>query len=210
MPRKTVSAALLLTAVLLSGCGGKVSIKEETLRLSLGQEQTLKVSAGKGDEIVFSSLDPNIASVDENGTVTALGNGITVITARGRDSFDNAAVVVGTGVASYVDENGNVVSSLTASAADDSLLSGESDITAISISIVGGGTEDVTISTDRSYELKITKTPAESTDKIILRVDDSSVARVDGNTLTGLSRGKTTLTATAANGVSAEMTVRVK
>lgn len=204
-------AAALMTVLLLSGCGGGVEIKDETLRLSLGQEKALDLRSAKNDELTFASMDPNIASVDENGTVRALGNGITVISVSGKKGYDNVAVVVGSGVAEYVDENGSIVSSLTASAeADASMLSGESDITAVSVSIVGGGAEDVTINAGRTYELKIDKTPADSVDKVTLRVADGSVARVEGNRLIGVAKGKTTLTASAPNGVSAEMIVRVK
>ena len=209
--KKTVFTAALSVALLLSGCGGGVEIQNDTLRLSLGQEQALILSSDSGDELTFSSMDPNIASVDENGTVRGLGNGITVISVRGKKDFDDVAVIVGSGVAEYVDEYGNTVSSLVTTAkADASLVSGESDITALSISIVGGGSEDVTISAGRSYGLKIEKSPIDSADKVTLRVADGTVARVEGKTLIGVGRGKTTLTATAPNGISAEMIVRVK
>ncbi len=203
-------AAALAAAASLAGCGGKVTIKDETLRLSLGQEHTLSVNAPKSAELTFTSMDPNIAAVDENGVVKAMGNGITVISVRSEKSFANVAVVAGSGVAEYVEENGTIVSSPAPYDVDDALISGESDITALSVSIVGGGTEDVTIAAGRTYDLKITKTPADSSDKIILKISDGSIARVDGNKLTGVSRGKTTLTASAPNGVSTEMVVRVK
>lgn len=209
MNTKKIIPILLLAAV-LSGCADKVKISGETLRLSLGQEQTVSVSAPKGSEITFSSMDPNIASVDENGTVKGLGNGITVITAKSGDLFDNIGVVVGSGAAWYVDETGNVVSSLTGEDASEDMLSGESDITAIALSLVGGGSEDVTISTERTYEIKVTKTPADSVDKVTLRIADPTIARVEGQTLVGVSKGKTTLTAIAPNGVEAQMIVRVK
>ncbi len=209
--RIKTTALPLIAALLLGGCGGGVNIKDDTLRLSLGQEHTLRVSAPKGGELSYVSMDPNIASVDGEGVVKALGNGITVINVSGESGYDNVAVVVGNGVARYVDESGNIVSSLTASGeADAALISGESDVTAVSLSIVGGGSEDVTISAGRTYELKIAKTPAESADKITLKTADGSVARVEGSSLIGVGRGKTTLTASAPNGVSAEMIVRVK
>ncbi len=210
MRKKLVFAVPLAGLLLLGGCGGKVSIKDETLRLSLGEEYTISVDSPEDGELTFSSLDPNIVSVDENGTVKALGNGITVITVKSGSDFDNVAVVAGNGVAQYVDENGNVVSSLSPSLAEDAVISGESDITALSISVVGGGSKDVTISTDRTYELKIDKTPSDSSDKIALKIADGSIASINGTTLVGLSKGKTVLTATAPNGVSAEMVVRVK
>ncbi len=201
----------LAAALLLGGCGGGVNIKDDTLRLSLGQEQTLRVSAPKGSELSYVSMDPNIASVDGEGVIKALGNGITVINVSCETGYDNVAVVVGNGVARYVDESGNIVSSLTATGeADAALVSGESDITALSLSIVGGGSEDVTISADRQYELKIIKTPSDSVDKVTLKTADGSVARVEGPYLVGVGRGKTILTATAPNGVSTEMIVRVK
>lgn len=207
--RKTeILAVVAAAAVLLGGCAGKVKIKEKELRLSLGQEKQLTVTGAK--EVSFSSADTNIATVDENGVVKALGNGITVISAVTDKSYANMPVIVGNGVAMYIDENGNSVPSLVGQPVDESIITKESNITALKVSIKGGGTEDITISADKSYELIIEKTPSDSTDKVTIKVADSSVARVDGKTLKGVSRGKTVLTVTAPNGVSAEMIVRVK
>lgn len=203
-----IFAVAAAAGLVLSGCGGKVRVKETELRLSLGQEKTLTVSGAK--EPRFVSSDSNIASVDENGKVTALGNGIAVISTMSDKYYVNTPVIVGNGVAEYIDENGNKVASLTGEPVDENVLTGESNITAIKISIKGGGTEDVSISTDKSYELVIEKTPSDSTDKVTLKVADSTIARVDGRTLKGVSRGKTILTASAPNGVSTEMIVRVK
>ncbi len=199
--------AVLAALLALSGCGKSVEISGDRLRLSLGQEQTLKV---KGEDLEFSSMDPNIAAVDENGVVTGLGNGVTVITAKNGKGYDNIGVVVGNGAALYVDEYGETTPSLSAQPVDEAVISGQSSITAVTISLVGGGSEDVTINTERTYEIKITRTPADSPDKITLRTADPTVAKVEGRILRGLSRGKTVLTATAPNGVSAEMIVRVK
>ena len=207
---KKLILPVLVLMLMLAGCGSELKISGDRLKLSLGQEQTLNVTGAELSDITFSSMDPNIASVDENGVVKGLGDGVTVITAKAENSYDHIGVVVGTGVARYVDENGNIVSSLEGSPMDEAAISGESDITALALSLVGGGSEDVTIGTDRTYEIKITRTPADSFDKITLRISDPSVARVEGNTLIGVARGKATLTATAPNGISAEMIVRVK
>ncbi len=205
--KKVLPPALALSLV-LTGCGSGPKIHGGTVRLGLGEEKALDVSGGEG--ITFTSADPDIASVDENGTVTGLGDGITVITAQREKDYDTVGVVVGTGVAQYVDEHGSIVTSVEGSPIDESIISGESDITALALSLVGGGTEDVTITTDRTYEIKITKTPADSVDKVTLRISNPSVAQVEGNILKGVAHGKTTLTATAPNGVSTEMIVRVK
>lgn len=209
--RRKILLLFALTLILLpTGCGSGVKIKDENIRLSLGEEKTLTVSCGKDEKLEFSSTDPDIVSVDENGTVKALGNGIAVISVKGEKGFDAEAVVAGTGAARFIDENGNEVTSLVPSAADEDFISSESDITALKISIKGGGTEDVSISADRSYEIVVEKTPSDSSDKVTLKVADASVARIEGKVLKGVGRGKTTLTATAPNGVSAEMIVRVK
>ncbi len=208
--KKAVLSALAL-ALLLAGCGKELDIKEESLTLTLGQERVLTVSgAGKKDKVVFSSSNPNVASVDGKGSVKGLGDGVSVITAKSGDRYDTVGVVVGTGVAQYVDEYGSIVSEPQGSPVDEGTISGESDITALALSLVGGGKDDVTISTDRTYEIKVTKTPAESVDKVVLRIDDPSVATVEGNILKGHAKGHTLLTATAPNGVKAEMIVRVK
>lgn len=200
----------LSTALVITGCGGGVKISGDDIELGLGQTYELKVSGAEKEALTFTSKDPNIASVDSDGVVTGLGDGVTVITAQAGDKYDNIGVVVGTGVAQYVDVNGNIVSSLTGVPVGEDELTNESDITALALSLVGGGSEDVTLGTDRSYEIKVTRTPADSVDKVTLRIADPTVATVDGNTLKGLARGKTILTATAPNGVSAEMIVRVK
>ncbi len=207
--KKTVLLTLSLL-LLLAGCGGKISISGDDIELGLGQTYKLKVSGADKTELTFSSMDPNIASVDADGVVTGNGDGVTVITAQAGDKYDNIGVIVGTGVARYVDMNGNVVSSVTGSPVDEGDITNESNITALAISLVGGGSEDVTIDTERTYEIKVTRTPADSVDKVTLRIADPTVAKVDGNILSGVARGKTTLTATAPNGVSAEMIVRVK
>ena len=201
---------ILVLALLLSGCGSEFKITGDRLKLTLGQEYTLNVTGAGKSDVTYSSMDPNIASVDENGVVKGLGDGVTVITARTEKGYDHIGVVVGTGVARYVDENGNIVSSLSGSPVDEAAITGQSDITALALSLVGGGSDDVTIGTERTYEIKVTRTPADSFDKITLRIADPSVARVEGNNLMGVSRGKTTLTATAPNGITAEMIVRVK
>ena len=169
-------AILLIPALMLAGCGG-IEIKGDELELGLGQSQKLEVSGADSSELTFTSDAPHIASVDGEGTVTANGDGIAVITARAGDKYDNIGVVVGTGVARYVDMNGNIVSSLSAVPVDESELTNESDITALALSLVGGGSEDVTISTERDYEIKVTKTPTDSVDKVILRISDPTVAR---------------------------------
>lgn len=208
MQKLKIFALFAAVSLVFSGCSSKIRLNEKELRLSLGQEKTLTVTKGK--DVQFSSSDPSIAAVDEKGTVTALGNGIAVISAFNDKAYVNTPVIVGNGVAEYIDENGNKTTALVPLAADEGLLSGESNITAIKLSIKGGGTEDVSISADKSYELVIEKTPSDSIDKITLKIADSSIARVDGKTLKGVSRGKTLLTATAPNGVSTEMIVRVK
>ncbi len=207
---KKLIIALCLIMLCFTGCKQSIKIKGDTPHIVLGQEYTLELDAPKDAEITFSSMDTNIASVDENGVIKGLGNGITVITAQAGDSYDNIGVVVGSGVAQYINADGNTVASISPTAVQDASAINESDITALAISLVGGGSEDVTISTQRTYEVKITRTPADSVDKISLRIADPSVARVDGNMLVGVSRGKTTLTASAPNGVSTEMIVRVK
>lgn len=207
--KKSVLSLIFTLVLPLAGCGG-VKISGKDLELGLGQTYELKVSGADKDDLTFSSMDPNIASVDAGGVVTGNGDGVTVITVRAGDKHDDIGVIVGTGVAQYVDVNGNIVSSLSSSPADESVLTSESDITALALSLVGGGSEDVTIGTDRTYEIKITRTPEDSVDKVTLRTADPAVAKVNGNILSGVARGKTTLTATAPNGVSAEMIVRVK
>ncbi|MBR6401612.1 MAG: Ig-like domain-containing protein, partial [Firmicutes bacterium] len=69
---------------------GLTDVSNTVIGLSAGQSQTLSAAVYPSDasdkRIVWESLTPDIASVDENGVVTALADGTAVIRAYPRDS----------------------------------------------------------------------------------------------------------------------------
>lgn len=192
-----LSAALLFTA-----CGSEevISVKEKTLRMNIDEKYTLKLTEGNQEEVLWVSNDESIALVSPDGTVTATGNGITTVTAKGEKSYVHVGVIVG-GNNDYTDQYGNVVE----------VFDGVSDITEITVGVKNGGKGDVSVKTGESFQLRAYTTPSDSKDKIAWRVADSSVARVDEKgVLQTVGTGKTTVTAYAPNGVKGELIVRVK
>ena len=95
-----LSAALLFTA-----CGKEevISVKEKTLRMNIDEKYTLKLTEGNQEEVLWESNDESIALVSPDGTVTATGNGITTVTAKGEKSYVHVGVIVG-GNNDYTDQ----------------------------------------------------------------------------------------------------------
>ena len=203
MKRKVFLHMLIIGAVLvLSACGNKtaISVKEKNIRMNTDEKYTVKLTGGDDENIVWTSNDEGIALVSPEGTITATGNGITTVTAKAEDSYVHVGVIVG-GNNDYTDEFGNVVE----------VFDGESDITEISVGVKNGGKGDVSVKAGESFQLRAYVTPSDSKDKIVWRVADSTVARVDEKgVLQTVGAGKTTVTAYAPNGVKGELIVRVK
>ena len=63
-----------------------VSVSEFNIIHGESYPLTIKNSKDLNLDIVWSSADSNIASIDENGTITAVNTGITVITAKVKDA----------------------------------------------------------------------------------------------------------------------------
>jgi len=71
-----------------------ISLDRENLELNVNRNETLRVTlypeyADMNTEVIFSSADESIATVDENGRVTAVAAGSTTITATVQDVDDN-------------------------------------------------------------------------------------------------------------------------
>ena len=61
----------------------ELTLSPDSLHLEIGESVALTTSYTAGDGAVsFSANDPNVATVDENGVVTAVGEGNAVITAK--------------------------------------------------------------------------------------------------------------------------------
>ena len=201
--RNIMSCALILMSILLCACSkgdSAISVKEKNLRMNIDEKYTVKVLKKDDDIVNWTSNDESVAVVSPDGTVSAVGNGITTVTARTEKSFVHVGVIVG-GDNDYVDKNGNVVQ----------VFDGESDITEISVGVRGGGKDDISVKQGDTHALSAYTTPSDSKDKIVWTTDDSTVARVDekGN-LQAVGKGKTTITAYAPNGVNGKIIVRVK
>lgn len=199
---KKLLFAVLSAVLLLSACGGDkaITVKEKNLRMNIDEKYTVKIVDGSEKDVVWSSNDESIAVVSPDGTVTAIGNGITTVTAKAADSYVHVGVIVG-GNNDYTDAFGNVVE----------VFDGVSDITEIAVGVKNGGKGDVSVKKGETFQLVAYITPSDSKDKIVWRVEDSTVARVDEKgVLQTVGAGKTKVTAYAPNGVSGDLILRVK
>ncbi len=204
MKKSMLMAAILLISILFSSCGGKdkhkIIVKDDTIRINVDEKYTIKAETKKNDNITWSSRDEKIAIVAPDGTVTAVGSGITVVTARTDKSYATVAVIV-EGTSSYIDENGN----------ETLIFNGESDIEEISVGVVGGGKGEVTIYTGDKYTLRAYVTPSDSKDEIVWQSLDKNIVRVNSEgVMEAIGKGKTSIYAHAPNGVKGELVVRVK
>lgn len=122
MKRVLISAALALLA-LAAGCGagpltaqgtgGSITAYPEVLNLDPGAQEVLQVRLDPAQleeqGAVFTSSDPDVASVAEDGTVTALASGLCAITATARgDSSISCRVEVTVGDGRDAEELGYV------------------------------------------------------------------------------------------------------
>lgn len=90
-----VSAAKLNFVVCSKSAKG-VDIKQDSIEMKYKSSQTLsaQVKGVSGAKAVWSSADPKIATVDQNGKVTATGKGTTTITASYGGYSDSCKVTV--------------------------------------------------------------------------------------------------------------------
>ena len=87
-----------------------VTISSSTLELEQGEVASLSVTIEPADAtdktVVWSSGDSDVASVDQEGNVTAVSQGNTVITAKAGDISATCAVTVTPAEVHYIDEYG--------------------------------------------------------------------------------------------------------
>ena len=194
--------ALGVVTVLFCSCGGEnvITVKEKNIRMKVDESYTIKAQQKKDEILSWSSADESIVVVSPEGTVSAVGNGITTVTVRGEKAFEHVGVIVG-GNNDYTDKDGNVVQ----------VFDGISDITEIVVGVRGGGKEDITVKVGETHQLTAFVTPSDSKDEIVWKSDDKNIARVDDKgVLQVISRGNTTITAYAPNGVNGKIIVRCK
>ena len=150
-----------------------------TLKASSGLQHTLTVSGGSG-EYTWSSADPSVATVSQNGTVTGVGNGNTEVSVT--DGFTTATCIVRIG--------GITSGTTTPSGA----------ITTLSLN-----REDMTMPAGTTFQLKVSGTSSTAT----WSMADPSIATIDADgTVHFLKKGTTTATATV-DGQALQCIVRV-
>lgn len=202
MKKKVLSAAVLLvSAVLLCSCGKEnvLSVKEKNIRIKVEEKYTVKVDQKKEEPLKWESANQSVAVVSPDGTVTAMGKGITTVTASGENTYVHVGVIVDSDDG-YVDKDGNVVH----------VFNEESDITEISVGVRGGGRDDVTVKAGDTITLRAYVTPSDSKDKIVWKSADSAIAKVDENGVVKvLRKGQTTISAYAPNGINGQLILRV-
>lgn len=203
MKKRVLSITFVaVITMLLCSCGGEnvITVKEKNIRMKIDESYTIKAEQKKEETLSWTSADESVVVVSPEGTVSAVGNGITTVTARGEKAFVHIGVIVG-GNNDYTDKNGNVVR----------VFDGVSDITEIVVGVRGGGKEDVSVKVGETFQLRAYTTPSDSKDEIVWQSDDKSVARVDEKgVLQAVGKGNTTITAYAPNGVNGKMIVRCK
>jgi hypothetical protein len=163
----------------------------------IGESYTLRAAVspeGTGARIRWSSQDPEVATVDENGTVTAVGHGTTKIIAAVGGAGTTCTVRVTATEQNEDERQGN----------DDSQQS-EKKIRTIILPV-----EIVLTGRGEAYSIQPGITPTDSGEKIRWTTSDSTVAAVDENgTVTAVSDGKAIIRADAEM-VYAECIVRVE
>ena len=156
-----------------------LSSQDFTLDAAKGLQYTLKASGGSG-EYTWTSADPSVATVSENGTVTGVGNGNTEITAT--DGFTTAACIV---------RIKGVTSGTTTPTGSTTLSLNREDMT-----MPAGGT---------SFQLKVSGTAS----AVTWSIADPSIATIDADgTVHFLKKGTTTATA-SVDGQTLQCIVRV-
>ena len=165
-----------------------LSLNRNRLSLDVPNSETLIATVYPTDAsnktLSWSSSDETVATVDANGTVTAVGNGTATITATTTDGTN----ISRTCTVTVTDPNNIPVTGLTLNHTD---LSREAL---------------------DEFQLQATVSPENAANKNILwSSSDESVATVDANgKVRTLSKGVATITATAADGYGATATCTVR
>ena len=205
MKKIVFTISILLSVILIfSACSKEektvLSIEgQSSITMKVGAKHSLKLEQNV-DDVEWISENDAIATVSPEGVVTAVGSGITVVSARTENSHAHIGIVVD-GNSSYVDKKGNVIE----------VFDGVSDITDITVGVKGGGKDDVTVNKGDKLQLVAYTTPSNSKDEIVWRTENADIAKVDENgKLTVIGTGKTSVKAYAPNGEYGEITIRVK
>ena len=175
--------------------------RQDITLMRIGESYTLLAivtPAGTGLKVIWTSDDPEVATVDENGTVTAVDHGTTVVRASA-GGVTSACTVRVTASATGQNENEHQ--------GNDDLQSGTEKKTEtlllnrVGIILTGRG---------ETYTFQPVFTPKDSDEPIRWTSSDPTVATVDASgTVTAVSEGKAIIRADAEM-VYAECIVRVE
>ncbi len=163
---------------------GKSSVILEKSQLNL-TVTTEPVTAS--NEVVWSSSNTNIATVDENGVVTGVKKGTVTITATSK-------------------EDSSVKGTITITVTSNKILP-----TAITINVKGGG--DTVVLEKGNLKLEAIVSPDNATNKEVKwSSSNTSIATVDENgVVTGIKKGTVTITATSKedSGIKGRISITV-
>lgn len=143
-------------------------------------EATKKPSIGTTEGVTWRSENESVATVDQNGLVTGVGNGVVKITVKSSSGLIHQSVTV------------TVQTSPKGISINDSLAL------------------DLSTKVSDTLQATITPSTANVNKEITWKSDNTGIATVDGNgKVTAVGNGTTRITATTANGKSASCTVTV-
>ncbi len=182
---KTDTCTVTVTAKQPTG----VTLNKTTLSLDKGASETLTATIAPADvdadqkALTWSSSDANIASVDNNGTVTAKATGtatITVKTVNGKTAACTVTVIGG--------------------------------VQPVKVTSVTLDKASLSLTVGKSQQLTATIAPANATNKgLSWKSNDTKIAEVDAaGKVTAKKAGTATITVTSADGPTATCKVTVK
>ena len=153
-----------------------VMLNKKELSLTKGESETIKAvlspNNATNNRVTWSSSNPNVAKVDNNGNIKALSAGKTTITVKTADGNKTASCIV-------------------------TVTNVKVDVTDIKLNV-----EELTITINNSKTINTIITPTNATNKNIKWTSsDNKIAKVDNNgKVTGLSLGKAIITAQTEDG----------
>lgn len=159
------------------------NLPEETTQMVIGDTLelgTVKKPADATDNLTYESSDEQVATVDENGVITALAKGEITITIKGDD----------------------IVKTITVNIEEKRI-----PVTAIT----GNMSDTMTLTAGENTQLICSVVPENATEQTITySSSDSNVATIgqDG-VITAVNPGHTTITASAADGITKQMSLTV-
>lgn len=180
-------AAASFSIVVLSIPVGSVSIAALTDPVFAGDEITLSASIlpenATSKNVFWASSDESIASVSSSGCVTAYTPGTVAITATAENGVEGVIeITVEAVLPSSIKIQGELLDYV-----------------------------DTPMGLDETADIIVSILPGNTTNAhYMLSVDDETVATLEGNTLIPQSGGRVTVTATASNGLTDEVTITVR